>query len=420
MFLLTASGGVPEVWQKDCRASARPVWSVDGSALFFFGQCGGGPAGGHVALRKGGNAVRVCDPSGKLITGVNAGSFPADLRFPTVGGVMRVVRNGRVELAASPVNLNAAVIDAADTILYSRGEAAVSVWSVNPAPQEVIEGIGHFAVSRDGSTLAYGRISSMQSGELVVRNLRSGEERVFAAHELLNAGHGSIWPQVSPDGKQVFYRLAPGNKGGETGDFILPLDTGEPRKVAGLDQFQLGSDWSADGKRVLGECPPPKFGICELDPSSGAVRKMFVHEADQLLYPSQSWDGRWIVFGRRKPGGMTGIWVARMSSDGLEREDRWAEISPPHTDNSRPRFSADGGSVYYVLGQGGMRLLALQRIDGRTGKANGPVSLPLKRPLEITALTGGSGPYPLISVTSGGVYYSSLGLRSNVWMTKVQ
>ena len=127
-----------------------------------------------------------------------------------------------------------------------------------------------------------------------------------------------------------------------------------------------------------------------------------------------------MVFGRRKPGGVAGIWMARVMADGLEREDHWKEISPPNTDNSRPRVSGDGGSVYYVLGQGGMRQFAVQKIDARMGAASGPLSLPLRRPLELTALTGGGGPYPLIAVTAGAVYYSAKVLRGNIWSAKLQ
>jgi Tol biopolymer transport system component len=431
MFVIPAGSGAAQPLHPECRASSRPVWSGDGKQLEFFGQCGGEQPGGYLARREGDKPLRVCDAVGNP-AGVTAGGSLSELLFPVTRGVLRVARGGRVSLVASPVDLPStsfnqvgAVIDSAGDLMFSRSEVFASIWSLagrleNGASQEIVTGIGHFAVSRDGSTLAYGRLASQKGGELAVRNLRTGEERVFAAHDLLNAGYGSIWPQVAPDGRQVFYRLAPGEPGGESGHFILRVDTGEARKVAGLAEFQLGSDWTADGKRVLGECPAPGFGICELDPESGAVRKVFVHPTDQLLYPSQSWDGNWTVFGRRKPGGMAGIWIARATAAGIESEGHWKEISPPNTDNSRPRFSADGGSVYYVLGQGGMRQFAAQRIDARTGAASRPLSLPLRRPLELTALTGGGGPYPLIAVTDGAVYCSAKVLRGNIWAAKLQ
>ena len=425
MFLTTTAGAPPQPWQSECMASSRPVWSADSTELFFIGQCKGGERGGHLAPRSGGKALRVTDLEGAPLPGVSAGAFARDLLFPTPAGVLRAARGGRVTLTASPVNAGGAVIDSSGTVMFASTEMATSIWSITGRPehaaaQEVVTGIGHFGVSRDGATLVYGRLAGQQSGELAVRNLRNGEERIFAAHELLNAGHGSLWPQVSPDGKRVYYRLAPGIRGGDSGHFVLHVDTGEARKVAGTDTFQLGSDWSADSSRVLGECPAPRFGICDLEPASGAVRTLFVHPSDQLLYPSQSWDGRWMVFGRRKPGGIAGIWVARVTANGLEPAERWTEISPPGTDNSRPRFSSDGAFVYYVLGQGGMRKFAVQKIDVRTGAASGPLSLPLPRPIELSALTFAGGPYPLISVTDGAVYFSAKSLRGNIWQSRLE
>ena len=64
-----------------------------------------------------------------------------------------------------------------------------------------------------------------------------------------------------------------------------------------------------------------------------------------------------------------------------------------------------------------MRQLAVQKIDRKTGAAIGEPVLPLHAPLEITALTGGFGPYPLISVTTDGIYYSSVGVQGNLWLT---
>jgi predicted Ser/Thr protein kinase len=424
MFLAPVSGGAAESWHPECAATSRPVWSADGSELFFFGQCGGGEPGGHLAPRSG-KVMRISDALGTPAQAVKAGSFPRELLFPTPRGILRAARDGSVNLTASPVNQTDAVIDASGNVMFSNSEFNMSIWRMggggeSAAPQEMVAGIGHFGVSRDGSVLVYGRMVSQQSGELVARNLRTGDERVFAAPELLNAGHGSIWPQVSPDAKRVFYRLAPGNRGGEIGHFVLHLETGDVKKVAGIEDFQLASDWSADGKRVLGECPAPRFGICEVDPESGSVRKVFVHASDQLLYPSQSWDGKWMTFARRKPGGIASIWIARMTADGFEPEERWSQISPPETDNSRPRFSPTGGLVYYILGHDGMRQFAIQKVDTRTGAATGPASFPLKRPIELTALTGGGGPYPLISVTGSTVYYSSKALRGNIWLARLK
>src|SRR5262249_11785579 len=140
--------------------------------------------------------------------------------------------------------------------------------------------------------------------------------------------------------------------------------SGEIHRIATMENFQLASDWSPNGKRILGECPGPKVGICELDPASGVVNSLMVHSTDQLLYPTWSWDARAIAFMRRRPAGKTAIWIAPVDRDStVAPEERWVEISAPQTDNSRPRFSPDGTTVYYVLGRAGQRLLAAQKID---------------------------------------------------------
>jgi hypothetical protein len=104
---------------------------------------------------------------------------------------------------------------------------------------------------------------------------------------------------------------------------------------------------------------------------------------------------------------------------GAAPEREWVEISIPGTDNSRPRFSPDGLTVYYVMGRAGERILAAQRLDrSRRKRAGDPIVLS-RAPLEITALTGGRGPYPLAIPTQRRLYYSTRGLRGNVWMTRL-
>jgi Tol biopolymer transport system component len=176
----------------------------------------------------------------------------------------------------------------------------------------------------------------------------------------------------------------------------------------------LGSDWSPDGTRVLGECAPAQGGICQLDPATGAVQPFFRHPSDAVLYPSWSWDGSAITFMRRPPGGLTSIWIASVASGVVAPKESWFAISLPETDNSRPRFSPDGSTVYYMLTRGGVKRLVAQRVDRAGRKAEGePVSLPVA-PTELTAITGSSGPYPLIAVTPDRIYYGSFESTANL------
>ena len=149
------------------------------------------------------------------------------------------------------------------------------------------------------------------------------------------------------------------------------------------------------------------------------MKTLVIHPRDQLLYPSWAWDGNAIVFMRRRSPAIAGIWIAAVADGTVAAEPSWVEISPPQTENSRPRFSPDGGSVYYAMGRAGQRLLVSQKIDKRThALIDEPVQL-VRMPVEFTALTGAGGPYPLISVTPKRLFYSVVTERSNLWVSRV-
>jgi len=432
IFIMASAGAPAEPWHPECRSLPHPAWSPDGGRLFFVGECGEKMQGGMTAPRQGGA------PESLLSAPTNTyGWAPAPAWFRLASGAEGVIYSERGRLrrynmgggpAAFEVGANIQfwpAVSPQGNLIFTEGERYTAVWSLtldttgtvsDPTPASIVTGNGHFSVSRDGNALVYGRLTSNTAGELVIRNLASGDEKVFAEHNLLGVTLGSLWPQISPDGGRIIYRVV----GKQGGHYLLRVDSGEVRRVATLEQFQLGSDWSADDQRILGECAGPRMGICQLDPESGVVKPLAVHATDQLLYPSWSWDARMMAFMRRRPGGIAAIWIAPVAADGtLAPEPQWVEISPPQTDNSRPRFSPDGGVIYYVMGKAGQRLLAAQKIDKASRKPVGEPIVTVHTPLELTLLTGGAGPYPLISVTAKRLFYSSYGYRGNLWMTRI-
>jgi eukaryotic-like serine/threonine-protein kinase len=432
MFIIPAQGGTPEPWHPECKSWPRPAWSEDGARLVFAGDCGQKTHTGFVAPRNGGATEAKLDlPNGP---GVLFYAHPEWLAKGSGQEGVIVIRERlvRFDLRSTPSPLLTGAgmprwpaVSPQGDLAFSSTEELHGVWSLpldarGPAPESspsnVVTALGHFSVSRDGKTLVYGRLTGSTAGELVVKKLDGGEEKIFAEHDLLGVSVGSLWPQVSPDGSRIVYRVV-GEKGGH---YLLRSDTGEARRIAAPEQFQLASDWAPDGKHVVGECAGPRAGICEMDAESGAVKPVLVHATDQLLYPSWSWDGRALAFMRRKPGGPSAIWVAAAAAGGeVAPESTWVQISPPKTDNSRPRFSPEGGMIYYVMGRDGERLLAAQRIEKITHKPVGEVLLPLRTPVDITVLTGGTGPYPLISVSAKRLFYSTVSLRGNLFKTRL-
>ncbi|HUS06561.1 MAG TPA: protein kinase [Bryobacteraceae bacterium] len=436
VVIVGASGGAPEAWQPSCKALTRPGWSPDGTRLFLWGDCGEKLRGWMQGPRQGGVvklelAMHGFSPPGaapsafRLTRGGQGVLFPAGNR-----GEFHLMKS---DLKSAPVPLAGGgdaqmwpTVSVDGTVVFTQTESSNTVKSIaidkaglpsRGDPQNQAAAIGHFAVSRNGKTLVYGRLTGQTAGELVVRNLETGVENVFASHQLLGVHFGSLWPQASPDGKQLFYRVV----GAEGGHYLLHTDTGEVRRIANMKEFQLGSDWSADGKRVVGECPPPDYSLCEIDVSSAKVRRLAVAKNEQLLYPSWSWDQRTLVFMRRSAPGATAIWMAPVRPDGTAAQERdWIEVAPPASDNARPRFSSDGQMVYYVTLRAGQRMLVAQRLDKQTHRPTGePVPL-VRTTVEIPAVSGGAGPYPLIVATRDRVYYSTIGIRGNLWTTKLE
>ncbi|MBL8211387.1 MAG: serine/threonine-protein kinase [Bryobacterales bacterium] len=428
MFSVPLQGGVPQPWQPGCRTFSRPAFSSDGGRVIFAGDCGSQTKPGwYVAPFPEGVAKLVHPYTGAGLPNMAAAWATGDrvllqerIAGPLLGldfhGPPVPVLNesdsvplqpaagpdGMVAFASARGNHSVRRVSLPDNAVAAKGD-----------PTVLAAAMGHFGVSRDGRVLVYGRLTGDNS-ELVVQNLDTGEQRglpnhVFAAHPLVGASFGSLWPQVSPDGTRVFYRVI----GANGGHYLLDLRSRTVTPAATMKEFNLGSDWSPNGERVIGECPPPGNGICEWNSLSRTVRTLAVQPKESLLYPSYAWDGKSVVFMRRRPGMLTAIWTSPVRPDGtLASPNQWKELSEPGTENSRPRLSPDGSVVYYVTARGGQRLLVARR-----GTASAPVVL-VKEPLETPLISGGFGPYPLLHVTRGRIYYSTIGFSGNLTSVK--
>ena len=64
-------------------------------------------------------------------------------------------------------------------------------------------------------------------------------------------------------------------------------------------------------------------------------------------------------------------------------------------------------------------MLVAQKINQATHQPVGEPQRLLRAPVELTSITSGAGPYPLITVTSNRLYYSVIGISGNLWMTRL-
>ena len=162
------------------------------------------------------------------------------------------------------------------------------------------------------------------------------------------------------------------------------------------------------------------MGICALDPSADAARVLLSDaKGGELLYPSYSWDGRWVTFMLRR-NGVTVIAVTPVLPDGaLAGEDRWIRISSADANAGRSRFSPDGSALYYLLDRASVLTLVRQAVDPATKR---PVSAPVTLST-LSAIRAGLLPVSvvnLISVTRDRVFFNLVEARGNVWLTRLE
>ena len=178
-------------------------------------------------------------------------------------------------------------------------------------------------------------------------------------------------------------------------------------------KLHLVSDWSPDGKRVIGECSPMVDGICATDPSSGATNALLKDaKGGYLLYPTFSWDGKWVTFMLRRASG-TVVCVTPVRADGtLAGETEWVRISPETEQATRPHFSPDGTSIFYAIARKTVMEVVSQKLDSLTKK-------PLGQPTKIASAPFSRPGQFIISVSRDRLFFNIDEIRSNIWMTRL-
>jgi Tol biopolymer transport system component len=439
--IVPANGGSVERWRPDCLALDPPTWSPDGQRLAFAGICGGG-RGLMLAPRHGGSPQRipVADLPATLFatTGFVAWTRMAWFRLADGReGLVGPWRNGdtvnlyqfSLDGKRDPITLGTGwetspSVSSTGQIAFTRAEITTTIWSLGLGvrapeaehPRKEVAPASLFAVSRDGTRLVFGRILGPEKGELRSRDIATGAETVLATHQVTTGGIGSFWARISPDDRQVVYRVL----GPQSGSYSVSTAGGTSRLVQTMNKFNLPTDWFEDGQ-VLGECQPTTEGVCALDTVTGEVTKILKDPQAELLYPSRSWDGTWLTFMRRRAGRTT-IWVApRRESGGFAAEADWVEVTPSGASGFRPRFAPDGKSLYYLLSDKGILTLVRQDVDSATKHPVGAAVRLASVQIFPTALAYSVGASnSTIDVSHDRVFFNTTDVRSNIWMTSVK
>jgi Tol biopolymer transport system component len=209
--------------------------------------------------------------------------------------------------------------------------------------------------------------NSWNGGDLVIRDLQTGEERQIT-DEASRTGGWAGDSRISPDGRSVAYAWYEWGAGGapSTDVRVISIEGGESRGLVSNEENQYAQpfDWSADGTQVL-------VGLTRSD---GTNQIGLVDVADAELHIVKS-------LGRAAPANMALSPDGRYIAYDIERRERSPEktVHIVAADGSRDReVTGPGGHnivlgwepsgrylLYYGDGSGSPSVWALQITEGR-------------------------------------------------------
>jgi eukaryotic-like serine/threonine-protein kinase len=323
MFVVDSIGGVPKQVRPDFAGSAFPMWTADGRHLLFLGNPDASqketidwwvtPLDSAPAVRTGlFEAMRRAKLTGDIQDFVPAARLAMDPggqglilpgrfgdstnlwwiafslpKFAILGPPQRLTSGATREEDPSAILL----ANGMKRVAFSSFTETLAVWSlpiqpnqgkVTGQPEQLThDAAGDFmpSISRDGSKIVF---VSTRPGQQEVRtkDLRTGQESALTATRIQK------WdPQFSPDGSQVAFGAEDDNI------FVVSSSGGAPELVC--KQCSEVTDWSADGKRIIGNTGTGHAWVVDL---------VSRHKTDLLA--TRRWiatdrfspDGRWFSF----------------------------------------------------------------------------------------------------------------------------
>jgi len=397
MYRVAANGGSPEPFVPGWGvmrppASTGPIFSPDGRLVLFYGAPLDDPRRQRdwwVAPTDGGEPWS--SGANEALPELDIVQFPSVwlpgklllLAGTTIEGInlyrARISDEGKINGPAEPLTTGPGMswlptVSASGRIALARFYWVIHLWEVSLDP-ETGRPIGpphritddaspkfSFSLTRGGDRLAYSTYAGHRGGartEVHLQDRASGEEEVPVT---LTAAGVSLYPRLSGDGSLLSWR-AWADGGWVT--WVAPIEDPVGRELcrgcAVVDFFADGSEALVDWGRRLSR----------LRVSDGQETSILEMEEGRVLLDTDlSWDDRWLAIQVGEPDGTVAIYAIPLRDPPAAQED-WIRIAGGDTWVGAPRWSSDGGTLYYLSDRDDFICVWARRLDPVTKAPSG-------------------------------------------------
>jgi serine/threonine protein kinase len=261
------------------------------------------------------------------------------------------------------------------------------------------------SLSADGKVMAFARrIGDLRN--VWIRNLETGREA-----NLTSSAEAS--PLINPDGQKVAYSVWEHN---QNPIYIIGIDGGAPERVC--EDCGNAVSWSPDGTKILYLAGHPT-AIYALDVASGSKSPFLSKPGYQFDQAQISPDGRAVAFVVRISAGQSQIVLAPLRSGVAAQSNEWISAVVGTGWNDKPRWSADGRTIYFYSTRDGFPCIWRQRLKpGSLQPVDGPLGvLDLHDPeFSLSHISRGAFNF---SVARNFMVLNIASSKANIWATSV-
>ena len=372
IWTIARGGGEPVPVTSDAALDWNPVWSPDGSHLYFASD-----RGGSMNLWR----VRIDEKSGKVLSDPEPVTTPSP--YSAYISFSRDGRNMAYVQRTFTANVQRAAFDPVRELTIGPPLPVTEGSRVTNSPD----------ISPDGEWIVYSTQGSKREDLLVVRKDGTG------LRQLTDDSFRNRMPTWSPDGKRIaFYS----NRSGKYEIWTIHVDgSGLERLTYTPDGFVQYPSWSPDGSRLV-------YGVQNRTPFIMKLDKPWASQTPEPLPPlnvPDTWfamsrwspDGRKLAgFQARTDGLFTGISIYSFDSGSYDRVSDFGGYPRWFSDSRRLIFqNALDGKIYVV--------------DSRSRKVHVVFSVPID--------TVGAAS---VSSDDRWIYFSRNHVESDIWLANLE